>query len=216
MQDEVPIHDENAHRAGVRRITGYTAPLVLGTPSNSHFRSYFLEYDRAGARIRHLKFDRDGKVIRQWFYDDRSRLSQEVTYDARGDIDYRLDVLQEVQGWTEKRMYSRQDHVQYRVVADRNTSGRLLRTNHIDSAGQVIRVDSYNYDQLGLLVCVTAGQLGERTYEYDQRQKLKKRTNNMPGMSMYGDIDEFSHDDQDLLIRMEHLHLSVTTFEFAR
>jgi YD repeat-containing protein len=215
VQDEVPINDEIARRAGVRSMTGYTTQVVGGSPSADSFRSYYLEYNGTGTRIRHEKFDNDAKVARRWMYDAQGRLSQEITYDAKGDIEYWFDIASDGQDWTQKRMYYPPDRLHYRIAADRDASGRLLQTTYYDPAGQSTRSDSYSYDSLGLLVRVAVGHMGERVYEYDQRQNLKRRSNNLPGMSAYGDVHEFGYDDRDLVVRMDHLHFSVTTFAFT-
>jgi len=57
--------------------------------------------------------------------------------------------------------------------------------------------------------------MGECIYEYDRRQDLTRRSNNLPVMSAYGDLHECRYDDRDLLIRMDHLHFRVTTFAFT-
>ncbi len=215
VEEEVPIRDDIARQGGVQSMSGHTVSVVAGPPSASGFRSYYLEYDATGNRIRHEKFDCDGKLVRRWRYDVQGRLSQEITYDAKGDIQYRLDVVRDRQGWTEKQMYSPLDRLQYRIAADRDVSGRLLRVAYHNPAGQIIRSDSYEYDSLGLLVRVAAAAMGEYIYEYDQRQNLKRKFRNLPGMSVYGDVHEFEYDDRNLIIRMDHLHFSVTTFAFT-
>jgi hypothetical protein len=215
VEEEVPIRDDIARRAGARSMTGHTTPIVAGSPSASSFKTHHLEYDGAGARICHEKFDCDGRLVRRWLYDAEGRLSQEITYDAKGDIEYWFDVARDGHKWTEKRMYSPQDRLLYRIAADRDASGRLLHATYYDPVGQSIRSDSYSYDSLGLLVRVALGHMGECIYEYDQRQNLARRSNNLPGMSAYGDVHEFGYDDRDLLIRMDHLHFSVTTFAFT-
>jgi hypothetical protein len=215
VEEEVPVRDDIAHRAGVRSMTGHTTLVVAGSPSASSFRSHYLEYDGAGTRIRHEKFNHDGMLVRRWLYDAEGRLSQEITYDQKGDVDYWFDVVRDGEDWTEQRMYSPPDHLQYRIAADRDANGRLSRATHYDPAGQVIRLDSYAYDSLGLLVRVAMGHMGERIYEYDEHQNLKRKSIIMPGMSVYGDVHEFGYDNRGLLIRMDHLHFSATTFEFT-
>ena len=214
VEEEVPIRDDMAHRAGVRSLTGRTAALPAESASAS-FTSYFIEYDGQGSRIRHEKFDRSGKLVGRWLYDGQGRLCQEIVYDPNGNVHYRLDLIGGGNGWTEKRMYYLPDRLHYRIAADRDASGRLSRATYLDSAGQAIRSDSYDYDSRGLLTRVVMGHMGECVYEYDERRNLKRRCKNLPGMSVFGDVQEFEHDDRNLLIRMEHLHFSVTTFAFT-
>jgi hypothetical protein len=215
VEEEVPIRDEIAHLAGIRSITCHTTAIVTGSLPAHSYASYYLEYDERGTRIRHEKFNCDKKLVRRWLYDVRGNLSQEITYDSRGDIDYWFEVMGNGQGWTEKRMYSRPNHLQYRIAAERNGSGRLRRTTYYDSNAQAMRADSYSYDSMGLLVRVEVGGMGECLYEYDQRQNLKRKSKILPGMSEYGEVYEFTYDDRDLVVRMEHLHFSVTTFVFT-
>lgn len=212
VEEEVPIRDDLAHRAGVRCMTGHTTPVAAGSPAVRSFRSYDLEYDRAGTRIRHEKFGRDGRLVRRWRYDAEGRLTREVTYDATGAVEYWFDIVHDDLGWIEKRMYSWPDHLQYRIVSDRDASGWLLRAIYHDPAGQVLRADTYDYDSLGLLVHVAMGHIGECSYAYDQRRNLQRKSRILPGMSEYGDIHEFAYDHRDLLIRMDHRHFCTTTF----
>jgi RHS Repeat len=214
VEEEVPIRDDIARQAGVQSMTGHTTQAAAASPA-SGFRSYYVEYNDVGTRIRHEKFDRNGVMVRRWLYDAQGKLSQEIACDAKGGIEYWFDVTCDDKGWREKRMYYPPGQLHYRIAADRDANGRLLRATYYDPAGESIRSDSYSYDNLGLLVRVATGQTGECVYDYDQRQNLKRKSNNLPGMSAYGDVYELKYDDRNLMVQVDHLNFSVTTFTFT-
>jgi len=215
VEDELPVRDEIAQGAGVESITGRTSPVLNGVPSSSSFKAYRLVYDQSGHRITHEKFDQSGKLIRDWRYDGFGGLLREITYDKSGGLDYWLEVVYDGQHWKEKRMYSGQDRLSYRIVAQRNAGGRLLQAIYQGPEGDTIRLDSFEYDSSGVLIRVGMEHMGERLYQYDARGNLGRKVVIQPGASAYGEVYEFQYDSRDLIVRMDYLHFSVTLFEFT-
>jgi hypothetical protein len=215
VEEEVPVRDLVARRCAVELVTGYTVPVVGGTPSAEGFRSYILEYDKNGSRTRLEKFSSAGELVWRCVYDDEGMPRKEITYTVHGEVDYQFDISYSDGYWKERLMYSAPGRLHYRVVAERDASGRLLRAVFYDAAGLATRSDSYAYDSLGRLMRVDLGNIGQCVYEYDEKRNLIRRSRNLPGASAYGDVTEFEHDGQGLLTRMDHLHFSVTSLSFT-
>lgn len=214
VEEEIPICDQAAGRCAVESVTGNTIRVVGDAPSEESFRSYLLEYDRDGNRTRQEKFDRPGRLIWRCAYDDEGRLRKETFYKAPGEVDYQFDIVYDDDRWKEKRMYSGPGRLHYRIAAERDANGKLLRAIYYDETGVIKRSDSYVYDHLGQLVHVDMGNTGQCVYEYEN-QNLIRRSRNLPGASVYGDFAEFEHDYRGLLTRMDHLHFSVTSLSYT-
>ena len=214
-EEEIPIRDRAAHRAGVSSVIGQSFPIVGDALSPTGFKSYELSYQKDGRRIRQETFDQDGRLVRRWNYDRRGRPVGEVTYGRSGQVEYRFEVAYDDAGWTEKRMYSSPGTVHYRVVAERGAGGRLLRARYEGPAHEALRTDSYQYGANGLLRRVDMGPLGESTYEYDERGNLTLKRTDMPGASADGEVYVFVYDARDLLTRMTRRHFVAITFEYT-
>ncbi len=212
VEDEIPLRDDIARREQVRSITGETTVLMGNATAAGGFKSFVLEYDRSGRRIRQEHFDSAGRLVRQALYDGDGRLVQDTIYNAAGNADYRFEILYHGDDWTEKRMYSPPDRLHYRISAERDASGNLLRAVYLNAGNQTIRVDSYSYDAHGRIVHTELGNLGESTYEYDERNNLVRKSRVMPGASVLGEVFEFEYDDRDLIVCMRQEHISHTRF----
>jgi YD repeat-containing protein len=212
VEEKVPVRDAIARREVVRSLTGETTLLTGSVPAASEFRSFVLEYDRAGKRVRQESFDRTGRLVRRGLYDAGGQLVQDITFDAAGNPEYRFEIAYQGENWTEKRMYSPPDGLHYRISSQRDPSGRLTQAVYRDATDQTIRMDSYAYDARGRIVRVEMGNLGESTYEYDERDNLVRKSRIMPGASVLGEVYEFDYDARDLLVRMRQEHVSLTRF----
>jgi YD repeat-containing protein len=214
VEDDVPIRDAVARRAGVETITGSTYPIGAGVPSNDGFKSFLLRYTPEGKRTVHERYDEAGKVIRARSYDDGGKLLEDVAYDRLGNVDYRFDIAYDGRGWTERRMSSPPGRLHYRIVADRDAAGRLVRATFYDPNGETLRSDAYEYDARGRLARVDAGHLGGRAYEYGEDGNLAGKRIDAPGASAFGEAYEFEYDGRGLLTRMSRLHFDDTRFSF--
>jgi hypothetical protein len=214
VEEEIPIRDQTARRCSVESVTGNTVRIVGEVSSEEGFSNYLLTYDRNAHRVRQEKSDRAGGVIWRCAYDDEGRLREEIFYKAPGEVDYQFDIVYDGGLWKERLMYSGPTRLHYRIVAERDANGMLLRAIYYDRAGVIKRYDSYVYDHLGQLTHVDMGNLGQCAYEYEN-QNLIRRSRNLPGASVYGDVTEFAYDERGLLTRMDHLHFSVTSLSYA-
>ena len=214
VEEEIPICDQAAGQCAVELVTGNTIRVVGDVPSEEGFRSYLLEYDRNGNRTRQEKFDRAGRLIWECVYDGEGRLRKETSYKAPGEVEYQLDIIYGGDRWKEKLMYSGPGRLHYRIAAERDAGGRLLRAIYYDGTGVIKRSDSYVYDHLGRLVRVDMGNMAQCVYEYEN-QNLIRRSRDLPGASVYGDVAEFEPDYRGLLTRMDHLHFSVTSLSYT-
>jgi len=214
-EEEVPIQDQVAHRAGVKSVSGQSFPIVGDVLSPTSFKSYVLEYDKHGRRVRQETFDAAGRIVRQWSYDRRGRPVEEITYGPSGQVENRFEVTYDGGVWIEKRMYSPPGTLHYRVVAERGEHGRLLQARYEGAAGEPLRTDGYEYGADGLLRRVDMGQMGERAYEYDARNSLTLKRVSMPGASAHGEVYDFTYDARGLLTRMTRRYVVVVMFEYA-
>lgn len=216
VQDEIPIRSTRIREAGVETITGYTFPIENGVQSPHGFKSHVVTYDKSGMRVRQQKYNSEGTLIHEWRFDSEGRPLEEIAFGASGEVSYRFAFVYSDAGpWVEKRMYLGSGDLHYRIAATRTEDGRIAAATYYDASGRQLRTDTYVYDGTGRLVEVDAGQMGAWIYEYDERNNLKRRTENTPGMSVLGNVVEFEYDDRGLLLRMTHLHYSVTTVEYG-
>jgi len=214
VEEEIPICDWAAGRCAVKSVMGNTVRVAGDVPSEEGFRSYLLEYDRNGSRTRQEKFGPAGTLIWGCVYDGEGRLRKEISYKAPGEVDYQFDIVYGGDRWKEKLMYSGPGRFHHRIAAERDADGRLLRALYYDGTGVIKRSDFYVYDHLGQLVRTDMGNMGQYMYEYEN-QNLIRRSRNLPGASVYGDVAEFEHDYRGLLTRMDHLHFSVTSLSYT-
>lgn len=215
VQEEIPIRNELVCKFKIKSITGESFEIKNDMQSPSGFKSYLLIYDYSGYRIRQQKYTLEGKTTYEWIYDPRGRPYQEIAYESSGKINYKFEFIYDDENWSEKRMYLSSNELNYRVVPNRDAHGRIITENYYDSPGQRIRTDSYIYDDLGRLVKVNMGHMGEWIYEYDGKNNLIKKIGNLPSVSAFGENFEFQYDDRGLLKQMIHFQYSVTVFEYT-
>ena len=213
-EDDLPVRDSLAREHRVATITGYERALGAAQAARSEYRSELLAYDRGGRRLSYQRFDRVGEPVRRRVY-EAGELVAELAYDRSGEIDYRIDVLRERTGWSEKQLRSASGAVELRVIAERDDSGRLLRAVFLDPGGEQLRAERYAYDEHGRLARVDAGALGFRTYDYGPGGELVRRTVVAPGASGLGDVVELEHDARGLPVRSVRPHVSETNYAFG-
>lgn len=215
-EEEIPIRNERVRTLKIRAVTGCSFENEEDLRLQSGFRSHLLAFDRSGNRTQQQKYNHEGLKIQEWIYDSGGKLMREVTYDAAGRISNRLEYVYDQKGyWKDKLMYLADDTLNYSIAANRDRDGRILESTFYDSSGKQIRLDSYIYDDNGRLVKLSMGHMGEWIYEYDQYFYLKRKIGNLPSASAFGENYEFEYNDRGLLIRMNHLHYSITIFEYT-
>ena len=215
-QEEIPIRHSLIRKFEIESVTGKSFEIKNGIHSSNGFKSHLLMCGRPGNRIRREKFNREGKMIYQWIYDEKGRPLREIAYEDSGKINYRIELIyNHDDDWKEKRVYLSGHDIHYRIVANREAKDRLTQGIYYDSSDQRIRTDSYVYDDRGRLVRVSMGHMGEWIYEYDEDDNLKKKTGLLPSASAFGENFEFQYDGRGLLVQRNHLHYSITVFEYT-
>jgi hypothetical protein len=215
VEDEFPVRDDTARSCRAQSVTGYTRSMLVNAPSVESYRSYLLIYGSGGVRELQERFSADGRVVDKWFYDNDGRVLEEVVYSESGDLDYRFEFAYEGRFWKEKRMLDALGTTKYRIVGDRTADGSLSEATFYGASGEAIRSDRYCYNSLGQLIRVDVGLAGRCEWEYDEAHNLAKRSKNLPGASVFGDIDEFEYDDRGLIRKKTHLNRDETFFTWA-
>jgi len=217
VEEEIPICDRVTRGAGVETVVGETFPIEGDVQSPVGYRRYVLAYEAAGRRIRQELLNSTGHVIRTWRYEEGSPV-QELAYDGDGMLERSFEFLYGNDGlWQEKRMCAASGELMYSVVADRDATGTLLAATYLGPGGRAdpIRSDTYRYDDRGRLVEVNMGPLGECVFEYGAGHGLlTRRSRNIAGTSVFGDVLELEYDAQELPVRLVHRHLSLMVLEY--
>lgn len=215
-QNEVPIRDKFVHKFKIKSVTGDSFEIENARKSPTGFRSNLLDYDRSGNRLVQQKYNREGQIIHEWGYDSNGRLEGDDTYEASGRISFRFEYLYDHDGnWNKKLMYLSGVEPHYIIIANRDVHGRILEGVYYDASDQRIRTDSYIYDDRDRLVGMSMGHMGEWVYEYNENDNLTRKTGDLPSASVFGESFEYQYDDQDLLIKTNHLYHSVTVFKYT-
>lgn len=207
VEDEIPICDRVCRRERVETVVGRT----------DGYRSFVLAYDASGRRVHQEQLDSSGRVLRRWLYEDGRRL-QELAYDRDGQLEWRCELVYRPDGlWREKRMYAASGEPMHSIAADRDANGRLLTATFVQAGGEadVMRVDTYRYDDRGRLGEVDMGALGDCVFEYGAAHGLlTRRSRNLPGASAFGDVLELEYDTRELPVRLSHANRGQTVLEF--
>jgi hypothetical protein len=214
--EEIPVIYSLIRKFHIESIIGQSFEIKNGIRSTDGFRSHLLIFDRSGNRRYQNNFSREGWTTRELLYDERGRLLLETAYEASAAINYRIESIYDHDpSWKEKRMYLADDVFNYRLTAKRDEKGILTEVIYSDPAGQKFRTDSYVYDDRNRLTRVSMGHMGEWLYEYCENNNVMRKTGRLPSASAFGDTVVFQYDNRGLLVQSNHLHYSITAFEYA-
>ncbi len=216
VEHEVPVCDCVARREQIAMIVGRTQAFPNDSASPGYV-SYVLAYDRSGRRAHEERINDAGQIVERWRYDE-GRLVEELAYDRHARLERRCEVVYD-QGilWREKRVRAASGELMHRIVAERGADGRLLGTVYLrgDSPDDPIRTDRYHYDDRGRLVEVTMGRLGACRFEYEADGcLLTRRSRDLPGASVLGDVLELGYDARQLPVTLRHSHDPVTRLDY--
>ena len=217
VEEEIPLPTAAARVNRIQSVTGRTFEIHNGARNTESFRSHLLLYNEAGRKNRQERYNRAGKTVYEWIYDEQGRLLRERAYRDSGEINYQIETIYDHgDQWIEKRMSLPDGRLQWRLTASRDAKGRLVREGvYHDAAGQIIRIDSYMYDDHGRLITISMGPLGAWSFEYDDAGNLKKKTGDLPSSSLFGETFEFHYDNRGLLVERNHLNHEVTVFDYG-
>jgi hypothetical protein len=216
VEHEVPLCDCVARREQIARVVGRTLAFPNDAASPGYV-SYTLAYDRLGRRAHEERINDAGQIVERWRY-NQGRLVEELAYDRQARLERRCEVVYD-QGtlWREKRVRAASGELMHRIVAERGADGRLIGTIYLrgDPPDDPIRTDRYHYDDRGRLLEVAMGHLGGCRFEYEaDRCLLTRRSRDLPGASVLGDVLELHYDPRQLPVTLGYSDRPVTRLEY--
>ncbi len=215
-EEEIPIYQESIRKCNVKSITGYTKEIKNGIQAQDSFKSYVLKFDNKGNKMCEYKYSKEGKLIREKKYDCDGKIVKEINYEISSKINYEFKFLYDENGnRTEKSMYLSGSKFYYKFKAKYDSDRKIIEDVCYDASNQIIRNDTYVYDDRSKLIKLIMGHLGEWVFEYDESGNLRKKSGNLLSGSAYGENFEYQFDDKGLLRIMKHLHYSVTIFDYS-